>query len=89
MNIIWEKTDRGWWLGTFYDLYGKQCSVQESSLATDDAIWLGVDFEEGTRMHLNRDQAEMLARVLIEFMGSGDLEGCEKTLLVSSSWVKR
>lgn len=36
-------TNRGFALIEFSDLYGYQCSIQKSSLATDDAIWFGVD----------------------------------------------
>lgn len=38
-----SKTNRGFALAEFTDLYGAKCSIQKSSLATDDAIWLGVD----------------------------------------------
>jgi hypothetical protein len=36
-------TQRGFTIGNFIDRYGNQCSVQKSSLATEDAIWLGID----------------------------------------------
>ena len=36
-------TQRGFSLGEFTDRYGEKCSIQKSSLATEDAIWLGVD----------------------------------------------
>jgi hypothetical protein len=38
-----EFTQRGWPLGKFTDRYGAGCSIQDSSLATEDCIWLGVD----------------------------------------------
>jgi len=38
-----EITPRGFEHGEFTDLYGEKCSIQKSSLATDDAIWLGID----------------------------------------------
>ena len=38
-----SKTSRGFALAEFTDLYGAKCSIQKSSLATDDAIWFGVD----------------------------------------------
>ncbi|MFN3802171.1 hypothetical protein [Belliella pelovolcani] len=41
MNL--EKNQRGFESGKFTDLYGEKCSVQKSSLATDDAIWIGID----------------------------------------------
>jgi len=36
-------TARGFDLIVFSDRYGVDCSLQKSSLATDDAIWLGVE----------------------------------------------
>lgn len=41
-----SKTHRGFALGKFDDLYGAKCSIQKSSLAADDAIWLGIDSPE-------------------------------------------
>jgi len=35
-------TCRGFRLIKFKDLYEAECSIQKSSLATDDAIWVGV-----------------------------------------------
>ena len=37
------QTDRGFARGDFIDHYGKHCSVQDSSLATEVCIWLGCD----------------------------------------------
>lgn len=37
------KTHRGFALSNFTDRNGEQCSIQKSSLATEDAIWLGID----------------------------------------------
>lgn len=36
-----RKTDRGFGRIEFADRYGVECSIQDSSLATEDAIWLG------------------------------------------------
>lgn len=36
-------TDRGFSYIEFEDHYGSGCSLQKSSLATEDAIWLGID----------------------------------------------
>lgn len=41
MNIT--KTQRGFAIAKFTDIYDVECSIQKSSLATDDAIWIGVD----------------------------------------------
>ena len=36
-------TSRGFAFYDFEDRYGAKCSIQESSLATEEAIWLGCD----------------------------------------------
>ena len=36
------KTERGFEVNHFKDTYGLDCSIQDSSIATDDRIWLGV-----------------------------------------------
>lgn len=41
-----EFTQRGFPIIKFTDLYGAKCSIQKSSLATEEAIWLGVDSAE-------------------------------------------
>jgi hypothetical protein len=41
-----EKTERGFSIIKFRDRYDKNCSIQKSSLATDDAIWFGIDEAE-------------------------------------------
>lgn len=38
-----KKTNRGFSYIEFSDKYGTKCSIQKSSLATEDAIWFGVD----------------------------------------------
>jgi len=38
-----DKTSRGFAIAEFTDRYGEKCSIQKSSLATEDCIWLGVD----------------------------------------------
>ena len=41
--IEFKKTSRGLVRGSFQDFNGEKCSIQESSLATEAAIWLGTD----------------------------------------------
>ena len=41
--LTMDKTQRGFSNGKFKDAYGAECSIQKSSLATKDAIWLGID----------------------------------------------
>ena len=38
-----DKTERGFDLESFTDRNGEKCSLQKSSIATEDAIWLGVN----------------------------------------------
>jgi hypothetical protein len=74
-----KPTNRGFLRGDFEDLYGQPCSIQESSLATEDAIWLGCN--EGThtqghcsaRMHLNQDRVKDLLPLLEYFAKCGKL----------------
>ena len=40
------KTNRGFGLIEFEDFYGKKCSLQKSSIATEDCIWLGINDAE-------------------------------------------
>lgn len=41
-----SKTNRGFELIEFEDRYEHKCSIQKSSLATEDAIWFGIDDAE-------------------------------------------
>jgi hypothetical protein len=70
LNIEWKVTGRGFMVGDFRDLYGQECSIQESSSAEYYAIWIGVG---GCRMHLTNAQAKDLAAVLGKFAEDGNL----------------
>lgn len=37
-----DKTKRGFNISEFTDRYGAKCSLQKSSLATEECIWLGI-----------------------------------------------
>jgi hypothetical protein len=37
-----QATERGFPIAEFTDLYGAKCSIQKSSLADDQCIWLGL-----------------------------------------------
>jgi hypothetical protein len=43
LGLTRSTTQRGFAIFTFRDLYGLGCSIQKSSLADKDAIWVGVD----------------------------------------------
>lgn len=70
MPVKWSYTGRGFILGEFHDLYQQPCSIQESSIATNHAIWLGTDKD---RIHLSLDSAVTLIEILQEFVKTGDL----------------
>jgi hypothetical protein len=38
-----DKTNRGFDYHEFKDRYGDECSLQKSSLATEDCIWFGIN----------------------------------------------
>jgi hypothetical protein len=72
MNI--EKTERGFDIIEFLDRYGNGCSLQKSSLATEDCIWLGVN---ESRMHLTQGQVKALLPYLQRFVDTGELGAVE------------
>jgi hypothetical protein len=87
MKMQTTKTERGFRIGKFDDVDGKPCSLQESSLATEAAIWFGVQdatptyngeavpYPEGTqfydRMHLTCHLASMIVRRFEKFLNTG------------------
>jgi len=64
------KNERGFLVGAFCDVYSIACSIQESSSAENDHIWLGCD---SNRMHLDRVMAKELIRHLKKFVRTGHL----------------
>lgn len=42
-KIKFKKTERGFKVAEFLDRYDVPCSIQKSSLASEDAIWFGCD----------------------------------------------
>lgn len=80
MTIEIKQTSRGFDAGKFTDLYASECSIQKSSLATQDCIWLGVDQPAPDmaglqlRMHLTRATVADLLPLLQRFVDTGELE---------------
>ena len=70
MEVQFTLTNRGFELFEFQDLYGEQCSLQKSSLATQDCIWFGV---HENRMHLTQEMVQDLLPALCKFAVSGEL----------------
>lgn len=77
------KTSRGFTYHNFYDGNGVACSIQKSSIATEDFIWLGCDKNttphhvtgecSSPRMHLNKKMARKLIKHLTKFVLTGDI----------------
>lgn len=55
-ELVPDATQRGFGRLDFTDLYGSDCSVQESSLATEGAIWFGVNDGGHFNMKTPEDQ---------------------------------
>jgi hypothetical protein len=73
-----EKTKRGFGTIKFEDRYNQKCSLQESSLATEAAVWFGVDVDlngnkVSQRMHLTQTQVQDLLPMLQRFAETGYL----------------
>lgn len=79
-----SKTNRGFRLYTFKDVYGEQCSIQKSSHAEKDQIWMGLDADEvrthhvtgqslGMRMLIDRKLAAKIALKLAAFAETGEI----------------
>jgi len=79
-----QKTDRGFALYNFKESNGLPCSLQKSSRADKDEIWLGRHGDEpekhpvfgvslGMRMCLDRKLAAKLARKLAAFAETGEI----------------
>ena len=76
-----EKTARGFKIVKFKDVYGCDCSLQESSSAEEERVWLGCDNcppkhpvtgeELNPRMHLNVKQIKKLIKYLQNFVDTG------------------
>jgi hypothetical protein len=73
----YELADRGFVGWEFKDRYGSSCSLQESSLAGESAIWFGVDEDfqgqKCTRMHLTQEVVAELLPLLQRFLKKGHL----------------
>ena len=81
-SLEYQSTPRGFTRYEFEDRYGQKCSLQESSLATESAIWFGVyntgPHLEGpggqrnekimARMHLTHMQVAQLLPLLQHFL---------------------
>lgn len=74
-----RKTNRGFRILEFTDLYNTSCSLQESSLVSPDAVWLGCG---DNRMHLNQDMARELIYYLNYFQEHGSLPDEDESSMI-------
>ena len=87
-----KQTNRGFKYYDFEDHNGVKCSLQKSSLADEECVWLGsnknspphprLGIEMSPRMHLTQSQAKWLGELLIDFSKTGDLYNKELALQV-------
>jgi len=70
MELRKEFTGRGFAILYFVDRYGMTCTLQKSSLATEDCVWFG---REPERMHLSQDMVRDLLPALQHFVDTGEL----------------
>lgn len=74
MNI--RETERGFSYSEFRDLNGAICSIQDSSIASEACLWLGVskhaDGSLGNRMHLTIRMAERVAHAIRGHLSDGE-----------------
>lgn len=66
-------TARGFAILRFVDRCGAPCSLQKSSSASEDCIWLGRDETEPGRMHLTQEMVAALLPHLQRFAETGEL----------------
>lgn len=85
-NLTIQRTDRGFVRYDFDDMYGERCSAQQSSLATQPALWLGQNVptqhhtgDTTCRMHLSQDDARWLSVLLKHFADTGELNPIVET----------
>ena len=67
-----RKTQRGFDLIEFIDRYDKSCSLQKSSLAFEDCVWLGCN--GNNRMHLTQEHVKELLPYLQKFIEMGEIQ---------------
>jgi hypothetical protein len=63
-------TERGFAIVEWRDRYDVPCTLQKSSLATEDCIWFGTITD---RMHLTQEMVRNLLPLLQRFAETGEL----------------
>lgn len=73
MTLVMRTTNRGFAIADFRDSCDAPCTIQKSSLASEDCIWLGVHKPGSDRMHLTQEQVADLLPLLQRFVETGEL----------------
>lgn len=73
-------TARGFVFATFTDLFGAKCSIQKSSVATEDCIWLGVHNPDASVMSADAPGDSMTVKLEL-YDGSTDTTGWKRLAL--------
>jgi hypothetical protein len=85
-ELVFSRSDRGFADITFLDRYEQKCSLQDSSLAFEPAVWLGVintgehlsgpngekSADITARMHLTQSMVKTLLPYLQHFAETGE-----------------
>lgn len=66
MSVNWETTPRGFRVLDIEDQHGESFTVQESSLATERCLWVGLS--AGDRGHLTEDQVRAVRDAMTEWL---------------------
>lgn len=87
-----KETSRGFAHAEFVDACGRRCSMQDSSLASEAAIWLGVDTDEKgvsqtTRMHLTQKMAAALHGEMVAHLAGKEIMAPERKDLYGNLYM--
>lgn len=68
-------TKRGFWFVSFADMNGEESTVQQSSLATENCLWVGIrESKNGIRGHLTEEQWSIFLGELNKFVNGEKIE---------------
>lgn len=82
-----QHTQRGFGYFELTDSYGAKFTIQQSSSAEQDKIWVGVGSDRG---HLTRDMVRQIIPVLQQFADTGivDVSGTAERRPIEVEWLK-
>lgn len=82
-----KETQRGFTYFEMTDSYGKEFTIQKSSSAEEEKIWMGVDDD---RAHLTRDMVRRIIPILQQFADTGEVgtPGTIEPSPLEQEWLK-